>query len=85
MAVASQANRTSSLRLAELIAAISLATDLGMGQPMEQALRTCLLAIGLGRRLGLSDQLIGTDPQHRRSFAPVKADGEPATLAVDEI
>jgi HD-GYP domain-containing protein (c-di-GMP phosphodiesterase class II) len=26
-----------------------------MGQPMEQALRTCLLAVGLGRRLGLSD------------------------------
>ena len=40
--------------MAELIAAISLATDLGMGQPMEQALRTCLLGIGLGRRLGLS-------------------------------
>jgi HD-GYP domain-containing protein (c-di-GMP phosphodiesterase class II) len=52
---ASPARSTSSLRLAELIAAISLATDLGMGQPMEQALRTCLLAIGLGRRLGLSE------------------------------
>jgi HD-GYP domain-containing protein (c-di-GMP phosphodiesterase class II) len=26
-----------------------------MGQPMEQALRTCLLAVGLGRRLGLSE------------------------------
>ncbi len=24
-------------------------------------------------------------PLHRRSFSPVKADGEPATLAVDEI
>lgn len=43
-----------SFRLAELIAAISLATDLGMGQPMEQALRTCLLAMGLGRQLDLA-------------------------------
>jgi hypothetical protein len=33
------------LRLAELMAALSLATDLGMGQPLEQALRTCLIAL----------------------------------------
>jgi HD-GYP domain-containing protein (c-di-GMP phosphodiesterase class II) len=39
-------------RLAELIAALSLATDLGMGQPLEQALRYCVLAVELGRRLG---------------------------------
>lgn len=41
------------LRLAELIAALSLATDLGMGQPLEQALRTCLISLALGDRLGL--------------------------------
>src|SRR6202022_2717471 len=41
------------LRLAELMAALSLATDLGMGQPLEQALPTCLIALGLGERLGL--------------------------------
>lgn len=41
-------------RLAELVAAISLATDVGMGQPMEQALRTCLIAMGLGDRLSLN-------------------------------
>lgn len=35
------------LRLAELMAGLSLATDLGMGQPMEQALRTCLIALRL--------------------------------------
>ena len=40
------------LRLAELVAAISLATDLGMGQPMEKAIRSCLIALGLARRLG---------------------------------
>ena len=44
------------LRLAELIMALSLATDLGMGQPMEWALRSCLLGVRLGETLGLSDQ-----------------------------
>ncbi len=42
------------LRLAELMAALSLATDLGMGQPLEQALRTCLVAIELAERMGLA-------------------------------
>jgi hypothetical protein len=41
------------LRLAELVTALSLATDLGMGQPMEHALRTCLLSQRLGETLGL--------------------------------
>jgi HD-GYP domain-containing protein (c-di-GMP phosphodiesterase class II) len=40
------------VRLAELMTALSLATDLGMGQPLEQALRYCLLALELGRRIG---------------------------------
>jgi hypothetical protein len=44
------------LRLAELVAALSLATDLGTGQPMEHALRTCLLAIQLGGELGVGEQ-----------------------------
>ncbi len=43
------------LRLAELIAALSPATDLGMGQPMEHALRACLLAVRLGEALGLTE------------------------------
>jgi HD-GYP domain-containing protein (c-di-GMP phosphodiesterase class II) len=41
------------VRLAEPVAALSLATDLGMGQPLEQALRTCLLAVSAGTELGL--------------------------------
>jgi HD-GYP domain-containing protein (c-di-GMP phosphodiesterase class II) len=44
------------LRLAELIAALSLAIDLGMGQPMAHVLRTCLFAVALGRALGLSER-----------------------------
>jgi HD-GYP domain-containing protein (c-di-GMP phosphodiesterase class II) len=43
-------------RLAELIAAISLATDLGTGQPTGHALRTCYLAAGLARELGVPIQ-----------------------------
>jgi HD-GYP domain-containing protein (c-di-GMP phosphodiesterase class II) len=47
------------VRLAELVAALSLATDLGMGQPMEHALRACLLSLRLGEHLGLSeDELV---------------------------
>jgi HD-GYP domain-containing protein (c-di-GMP phosphodiesterase class II) len=42
------------VRLAELTACLSLATDLGMGQPLEQAVRTCLIALGLGEQAGLS-------------------------------
>ena len=43
------------LRLAELIAAWSLATDLGLGLPQEHVLRQCRVALGLGERLGLGE------------------------------
>lgn len=45
----------SALRLAELMAALSLATDLGMGQPMEYALCVCVLSVRLGEALDLSE------------------------------
>jgi HD-GYP domain-containing protein (c-di-GMP phosphodiesterase class II) len=35
------------------MAALSLATDLGMGQPLEQTIRTCLLALGVAERMGM--------------------------------
>jgi HD-GYP domain-containing protein (c-di-GMP phosphodiesterase class II) len=41
--------------LAELLAVLSLATDLGMGQPMEHVLRQCLIALRLAERLGLDE------------------------------
>ena len=44
---------TSGVCLAELIAALSLGTDLGLGHPMEHVLRQCVLALGLGERFGL--------------------------------
>ena len=37
-------DRDSGLRLAELVGAFSLATDLGLGQPMEHVLRSWLIA-----------------------------------------
>jgi HD-GYP domain-containing protein (c-di-GMP phosphodiesterase class II) len=48
-----KASSTSALRLAEVIAALSLATDLGMGQPLEFALTSCVLATRLGAGLGM--------------------------------
>jgi HD-GYP domain-containing protein (c-di-GMP phosphodiesterase class II) len=41
------------VRLAELVATLSLGTDLGLGQPIEHVLRQCLIALRLGERLGL--------------------------------
>jgi HD-GYP domain-containing protein (c-di-GMP phosphodiesterase class II)/DNA-binding CsgD family transcriptional regulator len=46
---------TAPIRLAELMAALSLATDLGMGQPLEFALHACVLAVRLGGTLGMDD------------------------------
>ena len=42
--------------LAELLAAITLATDLGRGFPQEKALRTCLVAVRIAQELGLSER-----------------------------
>ena len=42
-------------RLAEVLATLSLATDLGMGQSMEHMLRQSLVALRLAGRLGLGD------------------------------
>lgn len=45
-----------SVRMAELIAALSLATDLGSGLPLEQALRSCALATRFAAHLGLGER-----------------------------
>src|SRR4029079_17146323 len=44
---------SSAIRLAEVMAALSLATDLGMGQPLEFALTSCVLATRMGESLGM--------------------------------
>ena len=43
------------LRLAELLAALSVTTDLAMGQPPEKAIRSCVLATELARALDLPE------------------------------
>ena len=44
---------SSAPRLVEVVAAFSIATDLGLGQPMEHGLRSCLIATRLADRLDL--------------------------------
>src|SRR5262249_22300487 len=53
--VTSAADRAQ-VRLAELVAALSLGIDLGFGQPMEHVLRQCLIALRVAERLGLGEQ-----------------------------
>ena len=43
------------VRLAELVAVLSLGTDLGLGQPMEYVLRQCLVGLRLAERIGLDE------------------------------
>src|SRR5258708_9909712 len=52
--------RDSGLRLAELLAAFSLAMDLGLGQPMEHVLRSWLIAARLGEHVGLDREKRGS-------------------------
>jgi HD-GYP domain-containing protein (c-di-GMP phosphodiesterase class II) len=54
-AVDQHAQQTASLRLAEPVAALSLATDLGMGQPMESVLLSAVLGVRLASLFGVSD------------------------------
>jgi len=54
MAMAQPAARPD-VRLAELLGVLSLAADLGMGQPMEHVLRQCLISMRLAQQLGLAE------------------------------
>ncbi len=44
------------VRLAELVAALSLGIDLGFSQPMEHVLRQCLIALRLADAMGLDEK-----------------------------
>ena len=43
----------SGVRLADLVGAFSLATDLGLGQPMDHVLRSWRIAAALGEHVGV--------------------------------
>ena len=49
------ADRDAGIHLGELLAAFSLATDLGLGQPMEHVLRSWRIAERLAERMGLPE------------------------------
>src|SRR4051794_10638898 len=51
---------SSGVRLRELLVALSLATDLGLGQPSEHMLRSVRLSLRLGERLGLAQPDLAT-------------------------
>ena len=46
---------SATLRLADLLGGLSIACDLGFGLPPEEAMRSCLIATELARRLGLPE------------------------------
>ena len=48
------------LRLAELLASISLATDLGTGQPLGHGLRTCAMATAIAEEMGCAPDQVRT-------------------------
>lgn len=47
---------TLGIRQAEIVVALSRATELAMGQPADFALRSCVLAVDLARALGMSSE-----------------------------
>jgi HD-GYP domain-containing protein (c-di-GMP phosphodiesterase class II) len=55
MRVDAPAQTTEPVRLAELVASFSLASDLGTGMPMEWAVRSCVIAVRLGEVAGLDE------------------------------
>src|SRR5829696_1160294 len=54
------AEKSSGVRLSEVIAAVSLGADLGLGQPMEHVLRACVIATRFARHLEVSDDDLET-------------------------
>ena len=59
LAIENRSPQMPRLRLAELVAGLSVATDLGMGLPPGESMRSCVIGTGLARRLGLDDAETG--------------------------
>lgn len=80
------------VRLAELVATLSLCTDLGLGQPMEHVMRRCLLALRLGEHLGIDESgravvyytaLLATVGCHVDAYEQAKWFGDDITMKAD--
>src|SRR3954471_16630008 len=81
------------VRLAELLAIISLGTDLGMGQSMEHVMRQTLIALRLAERLGLDEGtravvyyvgLLGWVGCHVDAYEQAKWFGDDQALKADQ-
>ena len=75
------------IRAADIVGALSLATDLGTGQPLEHALRTAVLAVCLGELADAShEELVDTYYAALLHSAGCTSDGhEAAQLYGDDI
>jgi HD-GYP domain-containing protein (c-di-GMP phosphodiesterase class II) len=78
---------TTGVRFAEVMAALSVATDCAMGQPVEHALASCVLAMRLGAAAGLAErELRDVYYQALLRYIGCNADTEAMAAAVgDEI
>jgi HD-GYP domain-containing protein (c-di-GMP phosphodiesterase class II) len=56
--VSGKSSSAPKVRLAEVVAALSLATDLGTGHPLERSMHACLLATHFGASLGLDEETL---------------------------
>src|SRR6185436_16849363 len=78
-------SREQPIRAAEVVGALSLATDLGTGQPLEHALRTAVLAVRLGELAGASPkELADTYYVALLHAAGCTSNGHEATLLFGE-
>src|SRR5437660_8566079 len=71
---------TSFVRRIEILAALSLATDMAIGQPLEFALRSCVLSVRLAEALGLADAEIG-DVYHQALLRYIGCNADTYALA----
>ena len=55
-AAAEHAGASSGVRLSEVVGSIAIATDLGLGQPLEHVLRSCVIGDALAEHLGASPE-----------------------------
>jgi HD-GYP domain-containing protein (c-di-GMP phosphodiesterase class II) len=67
-------------RLAEVVAVLSMATDLGTGQPIERGIRTCLAGLKLAELLGLDAQ-VGSDIYYTLALAALGCTADSRTAA----
>src|SRR4030088_2516977 len=70
----------SGVRLSELMAALSIATDLGMGQPLETALCSCVVAMRLGEALNFDGDTL-RDVYYQALLRYIGCNSDAAALA----